>query len=180
MPIEIFKLFQLGERGVAENLVVLTSRTLLFAYWISFFTAAVLSTARTGPLWAVGMLAQALLLIVWFGYPLTILYAVVPTHIGRIGALALAAGVMGAVGLVAYSEAHQADSRLISLAVFALVFAPFVAGGYGLRIAERRADVTTRTSMFVSIIAFIFLPFLATFIHGRVATALRSTQRTSL
>jgi hypothetical protein len=121
MPIEVFKPSPPGGGRVAEKLAALAPRTLLFAYWISFFTAALLSAASPSPLWAIGILAQALLLVVWCGYPLAILYAVVPTRIGRIGALALAAGVMVAVGLVAYTETHQADSQLISLLVFVLL-----------------------------------------------------------
>jgi hypothetical protein len=34
--------------------------------------------------------------------------------------------------------------------------------------------------MLIGVIAFVFLPFLASFIHGKVVTATRSLQRTSL
>jgi hypothetical protein len=174
--LEVFKPLHRGERQVAKSLAALAPRTLLFGYWTSFLIAALLSASRATPLWAVGVLAQLSLLVVWFGYPLTILYAAVPTHVGRLGALGLAGGVMFAVALVAYTEAHQVENSLINLVVFALVVAPLIAGAYGLRIAERRAGVTPRTSIPVGIIAFVFLPFLATFIHRRVSTAIRSLE----
>jgi hypothetical protein len=151
-----------------------SGRSLLITFWAAFLVAG-LSVALTGPLSVfVGSAAQLVLAAIWIGYPIGLFQSFAGQKARLAGVPLMICGALAGYVLSVFvyeKDGGAARSTVAPLVGAVLIFIPFIAGAYALKVGERRAKVGPSANVFVTALALFALPFFGAYVHERFCRA---------
>jgi hypothetical protein len=156
-----------------------SGRQLLVTFWVVFLVAGSCAAVTSPQSSVVGSLAQLMLGLFWFGYPVA-LFRCLSDDKRRSGGAILLVGAIALgywLSVFASSESGGTIRGVVApVAGAVLVFLPFVAGALALRNAEDRVQLKSEASVVLTALALFAFPFFGGYVHDRlrrVHTALK-------
>lgn len=156
---------------IASRLAVVRGGCVIAAFWGAFVLAACSALLPPGVGRMASSVAQSVLAAIWVGYPLAVFYCLAGRRIRTVGVVSLSFGAVAGIALDSIAGANRLGNSAAVIGSLLLI-SPFVAGAYALKIREEQRNGRRGSSVVLTTLAFLALPFFGAYVQTRVKAAL--------